>query len=126
MKKVKSLLLAMALLSLHNAQANNWLPNETHLASPNNDKKGTQSDPLIIIADPIASAINIRFVALKDETYVVHLISASGNEISRQYRFLSEGVNSIEIKTQNIPIGTYHIKIDNEFQSEMGKLWVQK
>lgn len=116
----------MALMPLQFAQAHNWLPIETNLFNPNDDKKGSLSDPLIIVADPIASAFNIRFIALKDETYVVHLINQSGNEVSRQYRFLSEGENSIEIKTQNIPIGTYHIKIDNEFQSEMGKLWVQK
>jgi hypothetical protein len=126
-QKARSLILAIAILPLQATQAHNWLPIETQKFKLSNDiKKTALNESLIIITDPIAEAINIRFVAVKDETYVVHLINETGNEVSRQYRFLAEGENSIEIKTQNVPVGSYHIKIDNEFQTEMGKLFVQK
>ena len=126
MKAAKSLFLVLAMLPMHYAQAHNWLQIEKKPFKAIEGKKLSQNDPLIVVSDPLADAINIRFMAIKDETYVVHLINESGNEVSRQYRFLAEGENSIEIRTQNIPVGAYHIKIDNEFQSEMGKLWVQK
>ena len=85
-----------------------------------------QSDALFLETTQLGDAINIRFNALKDETYIVHVIDNSGNEVIRQYRFLPEGDNALEIKTQNLTDGTYHIKIDNEFQSVLGKLAIKK
>jgi hypothetical protein len=126
MKTAKSLFLALAILPLHSMQAHNGLFIEKKPFKALIKGIKIESESLIAVADPIAESINIRFMAVKDETYVVHLINETGNEVARQYRFLGEGENSIEIRTLNIPDGTYHVKIDNEYQSEMAKLQVQK
>jgi hypothetical protein len=126
MKTAKNLLLALAILPLQSIQAHNGLYIEKKPLKTYKIGLKLESESLIVVTDPIAESINIRFMAVKDETYVVHLINETGNEVARQYRFLGEGENSIEIRTLNIPDGTYHVKIDNEYQSEMAKLQVQK
>jgi hypothetical protein len=125
MTAAKKLVLALAILPLHDTQAHNWLQIEKKPRSID-IKKQTQDEAMIVITDALSETISVRFVAVKDETYIVHLINETGNEVSRQYRFLEEGQNSIEIRTSKIPEGNYHIKIENEYQSEIGKLEVHK
>jgi hypothetical protein len=125
MKAAKKLVLALAILPLHYSQAHNWLQIDKKSRSID-IKKQSQSEVMIVRTDALSETVSVRFMAVKDETYIVHLIDETGNEVLRQYRFLSEGQNSIEIRTIKIPEGNYHIKIENEYQSEIGKLQVQK
>ena len=129
MKVLKHVLFIIAFFSLNTIKADNGLKLHTlqNFRSnlglseiPNNDKE------MVVFSDASGETVGIKFKALLDETFTIHVIDNTGNEVMRQYRFLQEGENNLEIRTQNLNKGNYHLKIDNEYQSVTALMAIKK
>lgn len=81
---------------------------------------------MLVYPNPANEVVNIQFIAQKEGEYRISLIDVVGKEVLTQVSELSEGENTLTMKTDKLAKGLYLIRISNDSQTEIAKLMIEK